>query len=249
MVPNEQIKAVLFDLDDTLIDWSGQSMGNIEINHRHMGNVYLYLQERDFVLPSLDAFLHVFRDCLISSWKEAKKTWLGVAFADVMHDTFVALGLDISKINLDHVLHAYDWHPIPGVEPYPDTLAVLETLQKQNYKIGLITNSMQPMWMRDIELEAYGILPYLDARVTSGDVGYMKPHPAIYESVLHELNVAAETAVFVGDRPANDIAGANKAGMISVWMNPAHLDYELNEVIPDHTITNLRELLPILGIA
>lgn len=248
MVGNEQIKAVLFDLDDTLIDWSGQSMGNVEINHRHIGNVYLYLEERDFVLPPLDEFLFVFRDCLIASWKEAKKTWAGVAFATVMRDTFLALGLDISQINLDHVLHAYDWKPIPGVKPYTDTLPVLQTLHERHYKMGLVTNSMQPMWMRDIELEAFGILPFLHARVTSGDVGFMKPHPAIYETVLDELNVTADTAVFVGDRPANDIVGANEAGMISVWMNPPHLDYDLDGVIPDYTITKLSELLPILGI-
>lgn len=244
----KRIKAVVFDMDDTLIDWSRQAVTGAEINQKHMGNVYLYLQERGFDLPQLDDFLLIFRDVLIASWNEAKKTWAGVAFADVLRATFQDLGLDVSQINLDHVLHAYDWQPIPGVVPYPDTLPVLQTLQERNYKIGLITNAMQPMWMRDIELEAYGILPFLDARITSGDAGFMKPHPAIYERVLAQLDVAADTAVFVGDRPVNDIAGANETGMISVWMNPPHLEYELEGITPDHTIIQLSELLPILGI-
>ena len=240
------IEAVLFDLDDTLIDWSGQTITGAEINQKHMGNVYLYLEERGFVLPPLDEFLLVFRNSLIAQWTEAKKTWAGVAFTDVLRATFLDVGLDIAQINLDHVLRAYDWQPIPGVVPYTDTLSVLQTLRIRGYKIGLITNSMQPMWIRDIELEAYGILPFLDARISSGDAGFMKPHPVIYEKVLGQLDVAANTAVFVGDRPINDIAGANEAGMISVWMNPPHLNYDLEGVIPDHTITQLSELLPIL---
>ncbi len=242
------VNAVLFDLDDTLIDWSGQTLDGTGINRKHVGNVYLYLAERNFILPPLDEFLLTFRECLINCWTEAKKTWAGVAFATVLQEMFLALELDLSQINIDHVLHAYDWQPVPGVVPYDDTLAVLQTLKTQGFKIGLITNSMQPMWMRDIELETYGILPYLDVRVTSGDIGFMKPHTAIYNYALTELGVMADTAVFVGDRPANDIAGANNTGMISVLMNPPHLNYELDGVVPDYTITQLSELLPILGI-
>jgi FMN phosphatase YigB (HAD superfamily) len=52
--------------------------------------------------------------------------------------------------------------------------------------------------------------------------------------------------VFVGDRPVNDIAGANEAGMISVLISPPHLDRELNGVQPDYIIQRLSELIPIL---
>lgn len=244
----QKLTAVIFDLDDTLIDWSGQTMDSAELNHHHMSNVYLYLQERGFELPSLEQLLHVFQENLITCWTDAKKSWAGVSFATVLTETFLALGLDVSKINIDHVMHAYDWKPVPGVVPFVDTLSVLQTLKEQGFRIGLITNAMQPMWMRDIELEAYGILSFLDVRVTSGDIGFMKPHSAIYNYVLTELGVMAETAVFVGDRPANDIAGANKVGMVSVLMDPPHLNYDLDGVIPDYTITQLSELLPILGI-
>jgi FMN phosphatase YigB (HAD superfamily) len=102
------------------------------------------------------------------------------------------------------------------------------------------------MWMRDVELEAYNIIEFLDARITSGDIGYLKPHPQIYKRILEMLDVQPEEAVFVGDRPKSDIAGANQIGLTSVLMAPPHLERELDGVVPDHTITSLSQLLPIL---
>jgi FMN phosphatase YigB (HAD superfamily) len=89
-------------------------------------------------------------------------------------------------------------------------------------------------------------MEYLDARVASGDVGYLKPHPAVYQRILELLETTPERAVFVGDRPSNDIAGANEVGLISVLMDPPHLDRQLEGVEPDYTIGCLNELLPIL---
>jgi putative hydrolase of the HAD superfamily len=170
-----------------------------------------------------------------------------VSFAQAMQDFLLACGLDEAQLDIDAVLCAYNWNTVPGVVPFDDTLSVLEQLKSDGYKVGLITNAMQPMWMRDVELSAYGILDYLDVRLTSGDVGFMKPHPHIYWRALELLDVQPEEAVFVGDRPANDIAGANEAGLISVLMSPHHLERELNGVRPNYTICNLTELLPILA--
>ncbi len=245
--PNRRVTAVIFDLDDTLIDWSTQTLHGAEIGRRHLRKVYQYLVMQGFEAPEEEIFYETFGEVLLQMWSQAKETWAGVAISDVMQQALIESGLNSEQIDLDEVLRVYDWQPVSGVKPFADTIPVLRTLQQQGYKIGLITNSMQPMWMRDVELEVYGIIGYLDARITSGDTGYMKPHPAIYQRILHLLETEAEQAVFVGDRPSNDIAGANEAGLISVLMRPSHLDYDLNGVQPDYTITRLNELLPILA--
>lgn len=247
LAQTRQIQAVLFDLDDTLIDWSQRTMSSGELLQRHMGRVYDFLHTAAHPMPARDDFFACYKEKVAAHWAAAKQTWSGVNFGEVLLDSFAACGLDPAAIDLDAVLSAYAWQPVPGIKPYDDTLEVLDTLKQQGYKIGLITNSMQPMWMRDVELEAYGILPYLDARVTSGDLGYMKPHPHIYQHLLDKLQTTAVHALFVGDRPENDIVGANKVGLVSVWMNPPHLERPLNGVQPDYTITRLRELFPILA--
>lgn len=244
---NCRIQAVLFDMDDTLIDWSGLEGDGTAIEVEHLQNVYAHLTDLGHSLPAFPDFWMQFRETMFVCWTEAKKSWAGVSFSTVLQTLFTRCGLNAEQINMDAVLQAYGWSPLPGVIPFEDTLDVLEQLKNDGYKIGLITNAMQPMWMRDIELQAFGILDYLDARLTSGDVGFMKPHPFIYWRALELLGVSPEAAVFVGDRPANDIAGANEAGLTSVLMAPPHLNRELDGVRPNFTISKLEELLPILA--
>ncbi len=247
MIPSpKRILAVLFDLDDTLIDWSEQTGHYLDFTRPHLDNIYDYLNNQDHALPDRGIFYESYLSVLIEEWRIAKTTWTGVNFGCALTTFFNMLELDCDQIDVDQVMHVYNMEPIPGVALYADTKPVLESLRQRGYKIGLITNSMMPMWMRDIELQAYEIIEYFDVRLTSGDVGYMKPHPAIYHKAVEELNISPEQALFVGDRPANDIAGANAAGLISVLMSPPHIERELNDIAPDHIITSLSELLPIL---
>lgn len=243
---NNRIQAVLFDLDDTLIDWSELKLDFEGITRPHANKIYDYLQAENHQLPSRDDFLKCYLSTIFEHWEAAKKDWTGISFDNALKAFLTELGLDAAQIDVTAVMRAYDLQPMPGVTVFDDTHEVLAQLRQRGYKVGLITNSMMPMWMRDVELRAYGMIDAFDMRMTAGDIGYLKPHPAIYHHALNELGVTPETAVFVGDRPAHDIVGANDAGLISVLMSPPHLNRDLNGAQPDHIITYLSELLTIL---
>ena len=244
----KHIRAVLFDLDDTLIDWSEQEGSFFTAINPHLDKMIAYLDAIGHPVSDRAAFRGAFSETVVTHWAQAKATLRAVDLHEVLHETFQAQGLDATGIDVIDLLRAYDAAPAAGVKLYPDTKAVLDQLQEDGYELGLITNSMLPMWMRDAELRVYGLLDYFAVRLSSGDAGYIKPHPEIYHAALAQLGLQPEEAIFVGDRPGNDIAGANAAGMISVLMNPPHLDYELNGVTPDHIIESLSDLLPILAV-
>lgn len=246
---NEQkrsIEAVIFDLDDTLLDWSQPALEWHEFTRPMADNVYDHLAAQGHSLGERDRFFQLLREHVQQEWELAKEDWSGANFENALREALGEAGADMDRVDLEETMRAYDWRPMPGVDVYDDARAVLDALRERGYQIGLITNSFLPMWMRDVELQHYGLLDYFDARLTSGDAGYMKPHPAIYEQMLALLGVPAERAVFVGDRPQNDIAGANEAGLISILIDPPHLDRALNGILPDYTITRLSELIPIL---
>ncbi len=246
MPSHRQIHAILFDLDDTLIDWSGLTVDYPVFMRPHIDNIYDYLEGQGYSLPDRDPFYQLYLNTVINHWGEAKKTWCAVNFGRVLVDFCQKMELDVSQIDFQDVMCAYGARPIPDVVLFSDTIPVLESLRQQGYKIGLVTNSMLPMWMRDIELEAYEIIDYFDVRITSGDTGYIKPHPFIYQKALDLLDAEPGETVFVGDRPEYDIVGANDVGLISVLMAPTYLERKLNNVRPDHIIRSLSELLPLL---
>jgi FMN phosphatase YigB (HAD superfamily) len=246
LLQHRQIKAVIFDLDDTLISWSEPT---VEWDVFHLGRVEQtrnYLTEKGYALPEAKEFHAFIHQRLRQVWDDARQEWIIPNMGEVMRQILVDLSVSTEQVDMEAVLTHYNWGVFPGVVPFDDTHKVLKWLRQEQYKIGLVTNSIFPMWMRDVELEAYNIIDYLDARITSGDIGYLKPHPEIYERILEMLDVKAAEAVFVGDRPQNDIAGANEVGLISVLISPPHLERELDGVVPDHTITSLSQLLPIL---
>lgn len=247
MRQDKRIKAVIFDLDDTLITWEKIDISSWrEFNRPKIENIHTYLTAQGHTLPEKDKFALLFHETNRSAWEEAKETWMGARLIDVIVRCLELCALPVDQVDMEEVLQVYNWESIPGVVPFEDTHDVLSALKEQGYKIGLITNSYQPMWMRDIELTQFNLLQYIDARITSGDTGFMKPHPAIYWRMLGLLNLTPEEAVFVGDRPENDIQGANNIGMLSVLMSPPYLDHPLEGARPDFTITTLSELLPIL---
>ncbi|UCG25779.1 MAG: HAD family hydrolase, partial [Chloroflexota bacterium] len=182
----------------------------------------------------------------MAMWTEAKKTWRITSYGRLLDQVFEELELQTDGLDADQVLRVFGWAPRPGVEPFPETLPVLHTLRRQGYRIGLLTNSFLPMWMRDEELRAYDLIDLFDERVSAADVGYLKPHPIVYHDLLNKLGIQPEKAVFVGDRPTNDIAGANKVGLTSVLISPPYLERDPSGVIPDYTISRLDQLLPLI---
>lgn len=241
-----RIEAIVFDMDDTLIDWSEPAMDWVTFTRKKLANIHRYLTDAGHDPPPLELIHKAVTAELRTRWAEARENWSGVSFVEVLQASFAALGFDLAGIDAEELLRAYNWAPMPGVAPYEDAIPALKALRRRGYKIGLITNSSLPMWMRDVELAHYNLLDYIHVRLTSGDVGYIKPHPAIYQKMLQLLDASPERSLFVGDWPEHDIAGANNAGMISVLLDPPHLTRPLNGVAPDYTITSLAELLPLL---
>lgn len=124
----------------------------------------------------------------------------------------------------------------------PDALETVVRL-KATYKIALLTNGAPDLQREKIAASGLGRL--FDAVAVSGEHGIGKPKPEIFHKLLSELGVAASEAVMVGNSLERDIAGAKNAGILSIWIRVPGSE-EHAEVEPTATITGLAQLPDLL---
>lgn len=124
----------------------------------------------------------------------------------------------------------------------PDAREVLARLS-QHYQIGLLTNGA-PDLQRE-KLAASGLADFFNAVAVSGEHDIGKPKPEIFYRLCDELGVSPDEAVMVGNSMERDILGAKNAGILSVWIRVAGSE-EHHDVVPDFEIIGLVELPGLL---
>jgi HAD superfamily hydrolase (TIGR01509 family) len=240
------LRAVIFDLDDTLLDWSNRAGDWEAISRGHIRPVYDHVSKAVHPMPTLDEFLSAFSSSLRDRWQGVgPPEWNSPHHRDVLRQTLQRVSLDPTGIDLDRCLQLYGWDAIPGVRPFPYVHGVLGALRAAGILLGLITNSSMPMWLRDREMETYGLRRYFAVRITAADIGKLKPHPLPFQHVLAELRAEPKQALVVGDRLRDDIAGAHNAGLRGVWSRSPYHE-QSDDTKPDATIDSLADLLPLL---
>jgi HAD superfamily hydrolase (TIGR01662 family) len=246
------IKAVLFDMDDTLVDWSGFNTQWMEIDRRHMQFVYDFLVDAGCTLEaSFEHLLTTYRENVMEGWATGRSNLRAPHMGMIMQTTLEGLGIIFNEhITIESLLTAYNWQGADGVEVFPDVPDALQKLIDMGIKIGILTNAFQPMWVRDAELKRFDLLKYFPdqaCRMSAADLGYLKPHQKVFEKAMANLGTKPDETIYVGDNLVADIAGAQGAGMRAVLrVNHPTPPLMNGLVIPDATISALDDLLPMV---
>lgn len=215
------IKAILFDLDETLIDRSGMMRQFLSEQYQYFEELHGY-DKQSFI-----------DSCLVFQRN---------GYAD-KYDAYSAALADLGSKHSDLPLRLFDnlreqYGKIPllfeGVEKVLKTLSV-------RYKLGLVSNGRTDV--QHAKIRNNGIQKYFSAICISESIGCKKPDPEIFLSCLGGLSVNADEAVFVGDNPVADIQPALALGMEAVWVE--------NQKFPEpqqacKKIAHLPELLSIV---
>jgi putative hydrolase of the HAD superfamily len=166
--------------------------------------------------------------------------------ADLVAAATRALGIDVAEALLEEaaVRHLDAW--TPHIRHDPDAAPTLAALRAEGLKIGLLSNTHWPRTFHERFLERDGLSHLIDARLYTSEMEFQKPHASAFRAALDALGVDDPArAVFVGDRPWDDITGAQAVGMQTVLRrNPAIAD--TTPVQPDAVIRSLPELLPLI---
>ena len=178
-------------------------------------------------------------------WAKTTTTLESGTLADLLRAASGEVGLDVTEALLEEAAtrHLDAW--TPHIAHDPEAGAVLTELRERGIRTALLSNTHWPRSFHEHFLERDGLAGLIDARLYSSELRHMKPHPAVFAEALAAVGVADPgRAVFVGDRPYDDIWGAQRAGMRTVLRpNPHVPPYD---VVPDGTIEGLPGLLALI---
>lgn len=242
------IDAVLFDLDDTLVDHQGaaaqavkQMVGRFSPHERSESELLIAWSASE----DLHVAEYLSGEC---SFDEQRRRRL--------RDFFPLLGLP--TILDDGEMDA--WFTANYLADYeaawrcfPDVRGCIRRLTGSGPSVvtGVMTNG-DPDQQRS-KLVRVGLLPWIGPVLTPTELGFAKPHPSSFLEACHRLEVSPHRTVFVGDSLSVDARGATGAGLVGVWLNRgadadrAGTDAQLGDGLPVHKISSLTELPDLVG--
>lgn len=234
------IKAVFFDLDGTLCDsdtaWSIAVKETFQRLRKHYPGVSEDALAKAWATVHQELFQQL--DAGKCSMAEVRDSRFPCLFKE--------LRLPTDKV-MEEVSDFFCRRYLTSLSLYED-VTVLEELHA--YHVGIITNGAHDAHT-DSQLSKVrhlGLSERIASLTISGEIGIRKPNIGIFQVACERANVLSEEAVYVGDTIQNDIVGANRAGMTSVFMNRTS-----NTVIPktaderpDYSVSNLYDVLSCL---
>jgi putative hydrolase of the HAD superfamily len=233
------IKAVLFDLDDTLYD-RVKAQGDI---------LRIIVREYPELFSGLDheTILHAFYE---SDRLSTIEFYAGAPLdsSSRLRRTRMFLRLlSISEGRAGEIAATYMKAYSTVVTPVAGTERVFAELSGR-YRLGIVSNGSPDV--QYTKLKGLGIKDSLCCIVLSEEVGIRKPDPAIFSRACEALALRPQECLYVGDSYRNDVVGAKGAGVLACWFNPQRQTIPAgSSVVPDFAIGALDEVLDILDCA
>lgn len=228
------IEAVVFDWGGTLSEFADVEMIDMwRLAARHLAPA----REDELVRRLVDVEE--------ASWREVRDHQTSTTLSTLLATASAQLGLDVAEAVLEEAAthHLDSW--TPHIVHDPDAAPTLAALRDAGYRIGLLSNTHWPRAFHEHFLERDGLDSLIDVRCYTSEMERTKPHPDAFRTVLAELGVDdPRRAVFVGDRPHDDIWGSQQLGMKAVLRPNALVPGY--EVEPDAVIGRLLELVDIV---
>jgi putative hydrolase of the HAD superfamily len=197
------LDAVFFDWGDTLMQWTwdpallaaGNAAGLRALGRPPAPALTTLLEEA--YLPRLR------REGMLEE----------IDYPALVREALAEAGVEVDDEELARYLEAEHSEWRPAVSLASTTHALLDALRERGLRLGLVSNAVDPPWLLHRDLAELGLAERLDVALFSSEVGWRKPHPAMFEQALAALEVEPARSLFVGDSLVNDVGGAAALGI------------------------------------
>ncbi len=229
------VEAVVFDWGGTLTPWH-----TMDLREQWLHYAQVYDPER---ADELSGRILSAED---DAWRAGREHRRSATLDGILR----SVGVDTSGEQHRRALAAYEAWWEPHTQTDADVPALLVGLRDRGLKVGVLSNTL---WTREFHEAVFrrdGVLDLIDGAAYSSELPWTKPHPQAFHAALSAVAVDAPgRAVFVGDRPYDDIHGAKEAGLRAVLVphstipeaQKGHVEGE-----PDAVVDRLADLLAVV---
>ena len=220
------IKAIVFDVDNTLVDFTKWKNAAVDAA----------------IVAMIDAGLDLAPERAHKKIFEIYER-KGIEYQEVFDDFLQEVLGFVDHRVLAAGIVAYRRAREGALVSYPHVNLALLRLFRMRLKLAVVSDAPRlQVWMRLVQL---GVDMFFDAVVTFDDTGVRKPAPEPFQKALEMLKVRPEEAVMVGDWAERDIVGAKTLGMYTVFARYGD-DFGTKKSGADFEISDALELIPIV---
>lgn len=232
--PLDSIRAVLFDLDDTLFDRKAAQSIALELIVERFPHIFGRFEKERVI----EAFLE--SDRLLTLNFDAGASSEGIReersriFLEILE-----IGEDIGDAITDIYVEEY-----PKLNaPVPGAVGIVKELSAR-FQIGVVTNGLPDV--QYTKLESIGLHDSMSCIVLSEEIGIRKPDPRIFHHAADLIQIPPADCLYVGNSYTHDIVGAKAAGMLACWLRRSRSSVPSGEYKADFVIGDLSDLTGIL---
>lgn len=219
-----QIKWILFDLDNTLLDFSSASKAAFRQTFQDHG------------LTDSDQHYQVYSTINGQLWSDFEQNKVtaqqirGLRFARLFEHLQIT---DQSGLNFNA---AYLKNMIKQSKAYPGVVPLLEKLQ-QTYRMSIVTNGLKEV--QRARIDRLKMTAYFESIIVSDEIGHSKPDRTFFDHVFASVKhpPALEETLIVGDSLSSDIKGGIQYGIQTCWISHGKTNH--SEHLPDYSIASV----------
>jgi len=218
------MKAILFDLDNTLIDF-----------------IRMKRQSCDAAVSAMIS------SGLKTGKAEAERLLFelydryGIEYNLIFQELLKRIGRKVDYRILANGIVAYRKAQAGLVTPYPNVVKTLLRLKERGLKLAIVTDAPRlKAWLRLVEMR---LDDFFDEVICFEDTGEHKPSAKPFMLALKRLHIKPHDAMFVGDWPERDVKGARALGIRTIFAEYGYTKKTKPRIKADHTIKSFEEIL------
>lgn len=239
------IRAIFFDLDDTLIRYDAAYETALAASHSVLATRHPHIS-----LGSLRSAIYAAYEKQFG-YGTPGFAELGILPVSQLRTILTGSALFALQVKREAdfiaaLIEAHEAVERQEIRPFPDTLETLDILAR-SFPLGVITNG--PSAMQREKLNRLGLAERFPIIVVDSEFGHPKPDARIFAHAAEMVGYEPEELLFVGNSPEADIAGAVYAGWTCVWLNADDAPLPENVPAPHYMVRNLSEIVSIEPVA